>query len=291
MHNHYIINERIEFYPATSLLRELNNPENVVVLNSPASRCFLLLIQRIGSVVSQQEFMDEVWKKSKVLVSSNTFYQNISILRKGLKRIGIEEDIIVTIPRVGLTLDSQCQIRILDCVPEPIQHVISGGDDKKENNEQSGSQKYGTHHGWRTTLARRFKGAGKKTQSAFRKHHNHFGLKSFSVIVVIVVSSLYMMSLWGLFSFWQPADRLHSYVLVTRQGACRVMLSPILTTPDLKRNALKFAERFYTECNAYPWIYVDTLPQFTQVSVLRCPHQKGYAGMCVSDYFIEGNKP
>ncbi|WPM85044.1 hypothetical protein QNH14_00545 [Apirhabdus apintestini] len=75
--------------------------------------------------------MDEVWKKSKVLVSSNTFYQNISILRKGLKRIGIEEDIIVTIPRVGLTLDSQCQIRILDCVPEPIQHVISGGDDKK----------------------------------------------------------------------------------------------------------------------------------------------------------------
>ncbi len=38
MHNHYIINERIEFYPATSLLRELNNPENVVVLNSPASR-------------------------------------------------------------------------------------------------------------------------------------------------------------------------------------------------------------------------------------------------------------
>lgn len=86
MHNHYIINNWIEFHPAKSILRRLDTPENVVILNSPASRCFLLLIKKVGIIVSQQEFMDEVWVKNGVHVSPNTFYQNISILRKGLKK-------------------------------------------------------------------------------------------------------------------------------------------------------------------------------------------------------------
>ena len=113
MHNHYIINGVIEFHPAASTLRNLNDPEKVVVLNSPAGRCLLLLIQRIGTIVTQQEFMEIVWEKSGMLVSPNTFYQNISILRKGLKKIGLPEDPVVTIPRIGLTLASGTQIKKL----------------------------------------------------------------------------------------------------------------------------------------------------------------------------------
>jgi DNA-binding winged helix-turn-helix (wHTH) protein len=67
-------------------LRDLNNHDNVIILNSPASRCLLLLIERIGSIVTQQEFLDIVWTKCGMQVSTNTFYQNISILRKGLKK-------------------------------------------------------------------------------------------------------------------------------------------------------------------------------------------------------------
>lgn len=52
------------------------------MLNSPAGRCLLLLIDRAGSIVTQQEFLDIVWQSRGMLVSSNTYYQNISILRK-----------------------------------------------------------------------------------------------------------------------------------------------------------------------------------------------------------------
>lgn len=113
MHNHYIINGTVEFHPATSTLRDLNNHDNVIILNSPASRCLLLLIERIGSIVTQQEFLDIVWTKCGMQVSTNTFYQNISILRKGLKKMGLDEELVVTISRVGLTLASGVYIKKL----------------------------------------------------------------------------------------------------------------------------------------------------------------------------------
>ena len=112
MHKYYIINGIVEFHPAASTLRDLNNPEQVVVLNSPAGRCLLLLIERAGSIVTQQECMDIVWQRRGMMVSPNTYYQNISILRKGLKKAGFETDPIVTIPRIGLTLASDTQITI-----------------------------------------------------------------------------------------------------------------------------------------------------------------------------------
>lgn len=112
MQNKYIIYNKIEFVPSSKKLRRLDYPDDIVILNSPASRCFLLLIQRKGHIVTQQEFMNEVWVKSGVLVCANTFYQNISILRKGLRKIGVHEDIIVTIPRVGLTLSDNCVINL-----------------------------------------------------------------------------------------------------------------------------------------------------------------------------------
>src|SRR5690606_16417807 len=123
MHKHYIINNIVEFHPAASTLRDLNNPDRVVVLNSPAGRCLLLLIERAGSIVTQQEFLDVVWQSRGMLVSSNTYYQNISILRKGLKKIGFDVDPIVTIPRIGLTLASDTQITIKGACARPSETV------------------------------------------------------------------------------------------------------------------------------------------------------------------------
>ena len=37
-------------------------------------------------------------------VTSNTYYQNISILRRSLIHAGLEDNTIITLPRIGLTL-------------------------------------------------------------------------------------------------------------------------------------------------------------------------------------------
>lgn len=55
--------------------------------------------------------MNEVWRKHGMEVTVNTLYQNISILRKTLKRVGIEENIIITVPKKGITLTAQIEER------------------------------------------------------------------------------------------------------------------------------------------------------------------------------------
>ncbi len=48
-----------------------------------------------------------------MMVSSNTYYQSIYVLRKGLKRIGLGDDLLLTLPRVGLTLTSNTRVKKL----------------------------------------------------------------------------------------------------------------------------------------------------------------------------------
>lgn len=113
MNNYYIINDFLQFSPLSNRLTKLNEKNVYVTLNSPASRCLLMLIKQQGNIITQQEFMDEVWQKKGMVVGKNTYYQNISILRKTFKNIGMDEDIVITIPRIGLTLAQGVDIRFV----------------------------------------------------------------------------------------------------------------------------------------------------------------------------------
>lgn len=80
-HRYYVINDCVTFQPATNMLCNTHNPALKVTLSVPAGRCLQLLINNIGNIVTQQDFMDIAWKQSGMKVTSNTYYQNISILR------------------------------------------------------------------------------------------------------------------------------------------------------------------------------------------------------------------
>lgn len=84
------------------MLRPLGKHGGETLLNVPVGRCLLLLLQNAGAVVSQQEFFVEVWEKQGQYVTANTFYQNISILRKALKTAGLDENVIRTVPKQGI---------------------------------------------------------------------------------------------------------------------------------------------------------------------------------------------
>ncbi|MBS6906180.1 MAG: winged helix-turn-helix domain-containing protein [Klebsiella sp.] len=106
----YKINERIAFIPQCRALILIADDTRKVSLNIPASRCLLLLIQQYGNAVAREIFFQEVWINHGLQVTSNGFYQNISLLRRAFKKLGVEEDIIVTVPRVGVRLDATLTI-------------------------------------------------------------------------------------------------------------------------------------------------------------------------------------
>lgn len=97
----YLINKVVYFYPEEKLLRSIADNENPVSLNTPASRCLLLLLQKQGEIVTKFDFSQHVWESRGQYTSTNTLYQNISLIRKALREIGFNEDVIHTIPREG----------------------------------------------------------------------------------------------------------------------------------------------------------------------------------------------
>ncbi|WP_415837970.1 winged helix-turn-helix domain-containing protein [Serratia silvae] len=80
-------------------------------MNVPASRCLQLMLQRPGEVISQSDFFNEVWQKNGQYVTANTLYQNISLVRKGLREAGLSQNIIRTIPKVGVFFSGTVEIQ------------------------------------------------------------------------------------------------------------------------------------------------------------------------------------
>lgn len=106
----YCINNNVIFDPINHTLTSSKfYPEKDTKINQPASRCLALLIERKGDIITQDDFMNEVWRKHGMEVTVNTLYQNISILRKTLKRAGIVENIIITVPKKGIMLSARVE--------------------------------------------------------------------------------------------------------------------------------------------------------------------------------------
>lgn len=112
MNNKIIINDAILYTPEEHRLSPLGVRGKENVLNVPVSRCLQLLLQRPGVVISQEEFFREVWQKNGQYVTANTLYQNISLLRKGMREAGLTKNIIKTVPKVGIVFSGAVEIMI-----------------------------------------------------------------------------------------------------------------------------------------------------------------------------------
>ncbi|GKL77643.1 hypothetical protein NUKP62_30600 [Klebsiella variicola] len=102
--NGCMINHEVIFNANMNELRPLSGDGECVSLNAPTARCLLLLLQNSGKVISRDEFLAAVWETRGVVVSQNTFYQNISLLRKSLLKAGLSADIIITVRQKGFSV-------------------------------------------------------------------------------------------------------------------------------------------------------------------------------------------
>ncbi|NIY47847.1 transcriptional regulator [Cedecea colo] len=289
MHKHYVINGIVEFHPVTSKLRNLNNPEHVVVLNSPAGRCLLLLIERAGTIVTQQEFMDIVWQQRGMLVSPNTYYQNISILRKGLRRIGFINDPIVTIPRIGLTLASNTRIKTNEIPCISLAKIV---DDATEDNgpllmpepvpePQSDSIQSPCDVDDTSSAPLDIVECSDQKAPVVNGHKRWFLLMA--VLAAVLLAGMGIMSPQA-----ARDDRyLDRYRFVMTADDCRFFVSTNIQTDDEQAEALSYGKRFKANCKNYPWVYINRYAMLPRASVIRCDREMAERNHCISDYFIE----
>jgi DNA-binding winged helix-turn-helix (wHTH) protein len=279
MHNYYIINDAVEFHPAKRTLRDLKNPGVVTELTSPSGRCLLLLLSRIGMIVSQNEFRDIVWNQSGMSVSSNTYYQNISVLRKGLKRIGLGDDIIVTIPRLGLTLAAGTRVRVLKaesylerntqdlCHTETVTTAPPGVPSAEAKNTPAEQVEY----------------HGKKSLAAKRELIAPLFGFGFAFALALVAALLLMLP----FILNTKGNHFSDYVPVASTKGCEFFLSRYFSKDSHEKYLKNYANRFNGDCQKHPWVYVSKVPDLSRTSVIRCSRPFDEAGLCISEGFIE----
>ncbi|SXA59543.1 transcriptional regulator [Klebsiella pneumoniae] len=110
--NSYIINDEVIFNMDVNELQPVAGKDHeAITLNTPTARCLQLLLESNGNIISRDEFLSAVWKERGVVVSQNTFYQNISLLMKSLLRAGLTQDVVVTVRQRGFVIATGTVIR------------------------------------------------------------------------------------------------------------------------------------------------------------------------------------
>ncbi|PXW43987.1 DNA-binding winged helix-turn-helix (wHTH) protein [Klebsiella oxytoca] len=105
----YIFEDTIRF---DAKERSLTHIETHDIVSLAWSGCVLLeyLIQNQGATISRNCLLDDIFKKNELVDSDSNLSQNISMLRKGFRDLGVDKDILVTKPRVGLLLPEEVKV-------------------------------------------------------------------------------------------------------------------------------------------------------------------------------------
>ncbi|MDG1644387.1 CadC family transcriptional regulator [Klebsiella huaxiensis] len=254
----YTINGKINFIPQRSVLSLIADDTKNVSLNIPVSRCLMLLIQQHGATVARETFFQEVWIKHGSQVTSNGFYQNISLLRRAFKELGVDEEIIVTVPRVGVRLEATLSViesqpaesdaaPITESIVEPVAEEVA---------------------------AAKF---AEKKQLRLRRPALWGIAALLSCLVVGIVT-------------WQAEFKsyLQNYLPINVKYSQQCHFFANNDVVEHKRHE-QFINRKEFECEKYPWVYLTLYPGQARVSVISCRQQfsQWRDNQCLTNYYIK----
>lgn len=105
----YIIEDTIRFNTEDRSLTHVETSDNIF-LAMPG--CFLLeyLVKNQGTVFTRNQLLDDIFKKNELVDSDSNLSQNVSMLRKSFRDLGISKDVLLTKPRIGLLLSEEVKV-------------------------------------------------------------------------------------------------------------------------------------------------------------------------------------
>lgn len=107
---HYIIDKTILFNSNEHTLEQTHEPHTVVTLTMTMSRLLLFLVTKHGESVTKDDILSQVWEAHGLRASTNSLNKYISDLRQTFRTLGLNGEIIVTIPRLGFSVPTAITI-------------------------------------------------------------------------------------------------------------------------------------------------------------------------------------
>lgn len=105
----YIINQAIVFDTRSGVLSLQSDEQVTVPLSRPGVRLLTALVTHCGTTLSRDTLLNSVWEEHGLTPSSNNLSNHISFLRKNFSQLGIEGNIIITVPREGFRLQAEVE--------------------------------------------------------------------------------------------------------------------------------------------------------------------------------------
>lgn len=237
-----IINDSLVYLPEEHRLIPLGVRGKETVLNVPASRCLQLLLKQPGITVSQSEFFSEVWEKNGQYVTANTLYQNISLLRKGMREAGLAKNVIRTIPKIGVVYFGTVEV-----LEEESQEVLQ---------EVAASQAMPTHEIAPTTTPPLI------PSSASFNHKKLLRYSLYAVFIVIMVILLMTNT-----SQSEQFFNTHNRVANINQCSVYIDRSDVATNVEGYKQFLTASN---VVCHPDEFVYITRLPANQSTLVLFC---------------------
>lgn len=246
----FLLNGSVLFWPERNVLHLHSDEAKRITLSNPATRC-LLLIQQHGQVIERDFFFEHVWIKNGAQVTNNTFYQNISLLRRAFKELGLNEELIVTVPKVGIRLESQLQVQELE-MDEPLEDRPAAATE---------------------TLAD--PSVQLQLQPQPKKRSLWWLLAGIASCIVASVITWQM----------QFDARLSHYLPLSEGQGCHWYANQDVLKFDKHQ---QFIQTSALDCHSYPWIYLTLYPNFPRISALTCRQQysRWSDNDCITYYYF-----
>lgn len=259
------LDDKVVYEPATHSLYKMGDRQSQVTLAIPASLCFLVLLQNKGNVVTHDEMLSFAWGARGITVSSNTVYQNLSLLRKSLESVGLPDDVIKTIPKRGWVIPDDFLVEFID----EFSGNISGSDeDNVIQNENFLPSPPSSEH------------SNDRRQKQF-----FFKFAFFSVCSAVLYFSYQISNYLG--EDVIPDYIAPDYIKIESTTDCHILRNMSLRTNDF---FTKFISEQNLKCDNEKWWYIINYPPSHEISLFRCSGELDKTvtektSLCTSDFY------
>lgn len=254
----YRFNDRVLFDGDSGTLGPSDFSDEPTAISNPAKRLLLLLIANYGKPVEREVIFKKVWDDYGMISSNNNLNQCVSKLRRVLKVMGIDDEVIVTVPKIGFMLRREIQVEISQeddghftpLVPaqtvsdEAYLPLESGLETKAETDDDIASTSEADDEPDLPTSVEIATPANKK-----RLGWGLIATVAGLVFVLGIASTMYATN-----------SLARQEVFLGKAGSCKVFISTStqsgVPSPSLNQDMLSYVEQRKTECRADEYLLV-----------------------------------
>lgn len=245
----FIMNKQIIFDSDMCTLGLEDSQDELIQISNPTKRLLLLLIAHKGEAIKREVIFKKVWDDYGMVSSNNNLNQCVSKLRKIMKNLGMDEEVIVTVPKIGFMLHQQVDVEkcsepvdVIEDVPSETETAYFA--DGRLLNGKIAERSTGEVSRWRT-------------------------MKTGILNQLVLFFSV--MALGGSAGFWfasKPVERNEIYI--GNAGSCKVMMSEqalnSITNPDVKKGVMDFAIKLNPVCKSNEYVLIIKSSSFKTYS-------------------------